>query len=209
MPFLKQFSTNGIIIGLWWLNETSEQLWTHNLLQPAEKKLYSGFTHERRKCEFLATRNLLNHIFDGDFLLKYEDTGRPMLIRPDRHISISHSMKMAAVIVSPTPAGIDVEPISRNVEKAASRFLSDSEMIWTENTCNPNFYKLLCWCAKEAIFKMKRMRNVDFSKHINILPIDKLEKQPFKAIFTIENLIEEIQLQYITEKNHIIVWCVH
>ncbi len=208
MPFLKQFSNTGSIIGLWWLNETSEQLWTDDLLNPAEKKLYSGFVNERRKYEFLATRNLLNHLLDGDFLLEYEDAGRPILIRPESHISISHAMGMAAVIVSRTPTGIDVEPISRNVEKAASRFLSDSEKIWTENTCNPNFYKLLCWCAKEAIFKMKRMANVDFSKHINILPIVNIEKQTLKAIFTIENLIEEIQFHYFTEKNHIIVWCV-
>ncbi len=208
MPYHKKISLPGALIGLWLINESPTELYGYGLLSPTEEISYQQIKNERRKCEFLAVRQLLKAMIAGEYVLKYDCDGRPMLENSENFISISHSSDMVAIIISEKPTGIDVEPVSRYVGKVATRFLSESEKNWISSSPDPHFYQLLCWCAKEAIFKMKRVTDVDFSKQINILPIDYTGLQSFTAEFYGGTGSDIIHLNYTTQQNNLIVWCV-
>ena len=63
--------------------------------------------------------------------------------------------------------GIDIELITRNVAKAARRFLSAEELkdcMAGDQLSNKDL--MLRWCAKEAVFKMVPFSDVDFASQI-------------------------------------------
>ena len=117
MPYHKKISLPGALIGLWLINESPTELYGYGLLSPTEEISYQQIKNERRKCEFLAVRQLLKAMIAGEYVLKYDCDGRPMLENSENFISISHSSDMVAIIISEKPTGIDVEPVSRYVGK--------------------------------------------------------------------------------------------
>jgi len=156
------------LLGLWEIAETTEQLLSQYHPKNAELDNFYLFRNELRKREWLATRLLLQQLLGRKSIISYDPSGKPHLINSTGHISISHSSSFVAVCYHPElQPGIDIELITRNVERAARRFLSPKELNdCTVNGRLSNRDLMLRWCAKEAVFKMVPYADVDFASQI-------------------------------------------
>lgn len=208
MPFIKSINEENTIAGFWKLEEPAESLLTVANLTEQERKQFESFTSERRKREFLASRILLTQMTGGTGKIVYDDRGRPSLGESSGYLSLSHSGSLAAVIISETPSGIDVEETSRSIEKIMPRFLSEAELKWIQMSADSRMAALLCWCAKEAVFKMIRQDNLDFRKHIHLDSFEVVPAGSIQAKAEYSGNSTRIILNYRFLENNAVVWCV-
>jgi phosphopantetheinyl transferase len=128
---------------------------------------------KKRKIEWLSTRYLLKLTLK-DFELsqfKKDAYGKPYLESKDKFISISHSHDFAAIIVSDKVVGIDIQKLHQNIERIAHKFISDKEMLYTQNE-DKILHMHINWGAKESMYKGYGKKKLDFIKHMSILPYD-------------------------------------
>lgn len=208
MPLQKITHYPGYTIGLWQLNEAVDDLFEQVVLTPADRELYQTLAHDRRKREFLATRKLLSALAGPEASIGYNKLRQPVLNGSNRYISISHSASMAAVLISEKPMGIDAEELSRDVEKIAQRFLSAVEQEWTLQAANTGISRIICWSAKEAIFKLMAQPEVTFSRQILLEPFTTVKNGSIQASFVREDEIIPISLLYELNLDNCVVWCI-
>lgn len=104
---------------------------------------------QRRRTEQEVVTRMIRSIFGPDAALCHHHSGQPYIKDSQLNISISHSSSTAAIAVSPTPAGIDIEQPRTALTRTAPRFLSANEL-----ACCTSPHRLLqAWTAKEAVFK--------------------------------------------------------
>jgi len=177
MPLILHENIENGEIGLWKISEEIETLLLLAKLAYQDTITYSGISAPHRKKEWLATRALLNELTSEPHLIKYHKDGRPYLDNCLINISISHSTGYIAILLHVTAIpGIDIELITRKVGRVASRFLSPDELTaCSEKTELSNLRILMHWCAKEAIFKMVPLSNIEFSTDIQIQINDCIE----------------------------------
>ncbi len=133
-------------------------------------KFFSSLKNVQRKNEYLATRILL-HSLNPTYEIKYDKNGRPSLAGSEKHISISHSKDVVAIIVSDnSEAAIDVQYFDNKVLGLRKKFLSAKEtrLIAKEDVTN----NCLAWSVKESLFKSIRQENVPFNTCLNIISIN-------------------------------------
>jgi 4'-phosphopantetheinyl transferase len=204
MPLLINRYENSFRLALWKLTETVEFFEEKAHLSSADSKLYNQISNETRKKEWLAVRILLNEVLGFWPNITYMETGKPILNNHSRHLSISHSKEMVGILLSTSPySGIDIEKISRNIDKVLNRFLSNQELKNIQNGTNP-YRKIIHWCAKEAIFKSVNEPNIDFSSQIEIKKIS--DNGTIHGKFTSEKNEFDLDLNYMIVDEHIIVW---
>ena len=109
------------------------------------------------------------------------------MVNTPGHISISNSSNCVVIYLHPEEQpGIDIELITRNVAKAARKFLSAEELkdcMVGDQLSNKDL--MLRWCAKEAVFKMVPFSDVDFAKQIACVAQPLTTKEGvFSASFT-------------------------
>lgn len=85
-------------------------------------------------------------------IFSYDEHGAPMIEGSQLHISVSHSRTAAAVLISESPCGIDIETPDRNFHRVAGKYLSPEEACIS---AHPEF-EAMAWCAKEAMYKLWR-----------------------------------------------------
>lgn len=177
MPLILRKNIENGEIGLWKISEEIEALLLLAKLSVPDTITYSRISAPHRKKEWLATRALLNELKSEPHLIKYHNDGRPFLEDCLTNISISHSTGYIAVILHGTSIpGIDIELTTRKVGRVASRFLSPDELAWCNDKEELSNHRMLVhWCAKEAIFKMIPLSNIEFSTDIHILMNDSSE----------------------------------
>lgn len=156
--------------GVWKIEEDSEAL----LSQLARADEYfpslENLHTEKRKQEWLSVRVLLKELLGEETPISYRTNGAPYLPEKEMHISISHTNGYAAVILNEhRPTGIDIERRSDRVLKVRSRFLSPEEDAYIDKEHTAE-HLLICWCAKEALFKRMGQSEVDFREHLHISP---------------------------------------
>ena len=161
----------GGTIGLWEITESTEALLQKLNPTVVELERYLQFKNESRKKEWLAVRLLLQELLGEDAGIFYAANGKPELVNCSGHISISHSSGFVTIYYHPEfHPGIDIELITRNVEKAAGKFLSAKELEdCTFNNQRSNKDLMLRWCAKEAVFKMVPYSDIDFASQISCI----------------------------------------
>jgi phosphopantetheinyl transferase len=130
-----------------------------------EKNSLSNFKNLSRMSEFLGIRDLRNRFFT-DSEINYTDEGKPYLSNSSDFISISHSTNFLALATAPYPIGIDIEECNERILKLKDRFLSETEKM----IVNTNDISSLtaAWCIKEALFKLGKVKGVDFKKDLII-----------------------------------------
>ena len=209
MPLILNKHIENGEIGLWEISEEVDELLILAKLAAPDITTYSGISALHRKKEWLATRALLNELTGESTLIQYHNDGRPYLKTSQFNISISHSNGFVAILLhSLFMPGIDIELLNRQVGKVASRFLSPEELA----ACNgkaelSNHLKLLHWCAKEAIFKMIALTNVEFSTDILIQINESTENNgSFSGIFNDKSSQITIPLSFMEESGVLLVW---
>ena len=181
MSIISNTTIQNLTIAIWETKETLEKL-----LQLSNEKTIPNFNTEKRKKEWLASRLLLNEI-NPNYSISYNTFGAPEL-NDDSYISISHSKRLVAIIVSQQKVGIDIEEISEKALKVSSKFISTNnfKLLTAEKAT-------LIWCAKEAIYKLYQKGNLNFIKDIKIPDFKISEKGILKAEFKTELLILNYQ----------------
>jgi phosphopantetheinyl transferase len=156
-------------LALWEITEETNELLDLVNLQGKELEEYKLIKNPRRQHEWLASRILAGEMLCCKVFIRYNPDGRPYLENHTQNISISHTGKYVAILIHPKYLpGIDIEEQNRPVEKVAKRFLSREEFESCINYPLSNKAMLLYWCAKEAIFKMVPLSNIDFATQISI-----------------------------------------
>ena len=170
-------------IGIVPINQDSETL----LSQLEHKNRYLPFLEkmaEKRKCEWLTVRTLLKNLSGEEKEIVYQPNGKPYLSDRSYHISISHTNYngiagqarndkvlgyVAMVLNEEKEVAIDIETISPRVLKIKDRFLSEKEA-QSISADSEIVHLLLHWSAKESVFKILDMENVEFQSQIHISP---------------------------------------
>jgi 4'-phosphopantetheinyl transferase len=123
----------------------------------------------KRDIEKAGTRYLLKSLLKNQpFSLAYTPENKPFLEDRDEHISISHSHNKLVVIMNAIEnTGIDIELIRDKVVNIQHKFLSEKELSFANN--DPEILITL-WAAKEAMYKVYGLKEVEFIKHLMVEP---------------------------------------
>lgn len=207
MPLIRNHYDSTSRLALWSLTEPMSFFEEKVVLSEFDKQHIRTIKSESRKKEWLAVRMLLHEVLGFWPQITYTENGRPLLQNHTRHLSISHTRSMVGILLSKNyNVGLDIEDSSRNVEKVATRFLSEKELNYVSHLNMVNG-RILFWCAKESVFKAVNEPNVLFSKQIHI---GEIEDQKRMSARYISGTKEEYTFVINFEKidDHFVVWLV-
>jgi phosphopantetheinyl transferase len=205
MPLLQKHVSP--LWGIWKIEES----WQELLCQFEQPQTYLPFLDQRksesRKAEWLAVRLLLKELTGTETAVSYRDNGAPYLPDSSFYISISHTKGYAAVLLShDKPVGIDIEYYSERVHRINSRFLNENEIKLLGE--NPTTNELLvCWSAKETVFKLTEQKTADLQKDIQIIDFKPSESKNNGFLTVIENLTPQssvFQINYLITPDFVV-----
>lgn len=194
------------LLGVWKIEESSDELLAMLDLQSEYLPFLQQIKTEKRRREWLASRVLLKELAGEELLIAYHEDGAPYLPGSSFSLSISHTNGYAAVLLQEHgPAGIDIEYQSSRVLKIRSRFMSPDE---DASVCSEHEveYLLIHWCAKEALYKMIRQRDVDFIEHLHITPFNYATSGDINVYETRTHLQQSYMLRYAVYPEFILVY---
>jgi 4'-phosphopantetheinyl transferase len=200
--YLNEFS----VLGVWKIEEDIDSLVKLVTLDNDEKKKYNGFSSTSRKLEFLSVRALLSELIGKDARIVYNKNNKPFLKDGSRFISISHSHKLTAILLSTNEkVGIDLEYMSSNIAAIAFKFLNWREKV-TKESENRRYHLYLHWCAKEALYKICDKEGISLRKNITIEPFSVNDSGEIKGHVHTDKINESFDLYYSKYDNYAIVW---
>jgi len=167
---------------VWKIEESAEELMAQLQLKDHEILYLNTLINGKRNLHWLSTRVLLRRMMNTDAYIdcRVDSSGKPYLTNFPHFISLSHSFDYAAVMVSKDKAvGIDIELIKDKIERIAHKFMSKCELAFISEDRIEQLY--VCWCAKEAIYKLHGKKNISFLDHIRIEPFDYSGTGSFRA----------------------------
>ncbi|MDR2916736.1 MAG: 4'-phosphopantetheinyl transferase superfamily protein [Tannerella sp.] len=216
MPLL--LTRQSPVMGIW----KSTEPWQDMLESFRNKEIYSHdvlkIQSDKRKQEWLAVRLLLKHLSGSETPISYHDNGAPFLCDSPYHISISHTVGYAAVILSKNPnPGIDIEYRSERAWKLRHKYMGKKEQEMFTLLCGDKqtgdekhsgqtTLATVCWCAKETAYKALRKTEVDFIEHLHVLPFTLFEKGNFLLKETKTSKQEVFNIHYQITEDFIITW---
>ena len=195
------------LLGLWEIDEEYEQLRAQVALDAGETERLGSFRHEARKLEFLSVRALLQRMAGGEARIVYDRTNKPYLQDNSFNISISHSGKLTAVLLSrKKKVGIDMEQMTHRISGIAHYFINPAERI-TEDETKKRYHLYIHWCAKEALYKICDKNALNFRKHMMIEPFEPVVEGRIRGMVDNGKLRQEFDLHYRRMKDYVMVWC--
>jgi 4'-phosphopantetheinyl transferase len=208
MPQIREERINDhTLLGIWEISESSKEL--EELIRPDlhEQELFSTFRNETRRQHWLSYRVLIRQMLNEKAgLVRYYDSGKPYLVNPEGHISVTHSGPYSAVIYSEESAvGIDIERVQERIEKVAYKFLSEDELSQTDQDKRLQHLVTL-WAAKEAIYKLRGLTEIDFAEHMHIEPFIPAQSGTFKGYALHKQIKTEYLLHYFLIGDYVLVW---
>lgn len=206
MPLWKKWNEKGACFAIWRVDETAEVLRSMltSSIFPYDEEL-AGLKAESRKLEYLAVRVLLSVLCKQEKQIMHLPSGKPYLVDGSFHITISHTRGYVAVGLHPhQEVGIDIEYMSERVCKVVKHFMYPEEF----NEATDTAYLLIHWSAKETMYKMLGVENVDFLKQLRVYPFQLqpegvCEGQEFRTSRMIR-----FDLHYEVCSDFICTWCV-
>lgn len=161
----------------------------------------------KRKIETKGREYLLKKLINTDCRVDYDDKGKPYLLNDSRHISVSHSHDRLAIIVNKSEAtGIDIELIRDKVLKIKHKFLRETELA----DANDNIEKLLIyWAAKETLYKIYGLKEVDFIEHLLVKPFTKHNLGTIIGDINLPHFKESFKLHYQLLPDYVLVYALN
>ena len=207
--YLRKELENEAEIGVWEITETEEQLKELSMTPSDEMEEISFIRSESMRKQRLAVRALLNTLFDEKVYLSHHDNGKPYIENDAINISITHTERFVAVILHKEEnVGIDIESLDRDFSVVEKKALSEDEIDDLDDD-KRNEQLAIYWCAKEAIFKLLSVYNLDFAEQIEIERFRPRGEGELEATFVNEDGDEEeFDLEYMTFDRHVLVWVV-
>ena len=206
--FLKTEILPDCHLGVWEITEDYDSLYGMVELATVEKTKLDSFKNISRKVEWLSVRALVKNMIGKDTRILYNAENKPFVRGNTHKISISHSNKLTAVMISKDKlVGIDLEFMSGKISKVADKFINEKESI-TDDPEMMKYHLYLHWCAKEALYKILDKQDINFRDGLTISPFDP-EEHGFMSGHVINgNGEEDIELEYLQHDNYALVWCV-
>ena len=195
-------------VGICKMEETTEEMWSLLLHQAWYQLEFSRLKAEQRQKEWLATRLLLKEMLGHEAIIHHHPNGAPFLSETEKkQISISHTKDFVAIMLTDVThiAGIDIEYRSERVRKVRSRFLNAEEERFID-PAHETEHLLICWCAKETLYKIINRQEVDFCRHLHIQPFSYAEQGTLITFDTCSESPKHVVLQYRVEKDFVITW---
>jgi len=167
MPLIyKEHTKQGSLVGIWKIEEPAEFF----LAELSDKAMPEDKLQTRR-LEKLGIRYLLNQLSQKflDKEIDYDNFGKPHLLNGQHFISFSHKKSFVAVILSENNphTGIDIELTGPLPLKLSHKFVSSYDSI-PEDKFTPQQKAALIWSAKESLYKIYGIKELDFIKHLRI-----------------------------------------
>jgi hypothetical protein len=200
--YLNEYST----LGVWKIEEDLDTLLSLVSLNVNEKKKYDGFSSSSRKLEYLSVRALLSELIGKDVKIVYNKNNKPFLNDGSRFISISHSHKLTAILLSTNEkVGIDLEYMSSNIAALAFKFINRKERV-SKTTDERRYHLYIHWCAKEALYKICDKEGISIRNNITIEPFIVAEAGEILGRVQTSKINESFALHYSKYDNYAIVW---
>ena len=161
-------NAGGEILSIWKMDEPVEELLS---LFPEKRCLYQSEVERhksvKRRQEYLSVRALLLDALGHECDVFHDEMGKPSLPEEHLRISISHTKGYAAILISPLrEVGLDIEQFSDKVFHVRDKFLRAEEKQIIDST--DRIQLLLCWSAKEAVYKLYEGLRPEYWEQITI-----------------------------------------
>lgn len=182
---------------IWKIEESADELLAKLQLKSHEISYLDTLVNGKRNLHWLSTRVLLRRMMNTEEYIdcQVDPSGKPYLTNFPHHISLSHSFDYAAVMVSRTRrVGIDIELIKDKIERIAHKFMNAGELAFISQDRIEHLY--VCWCAKEAIYKLHGKKNISFLDHIRIMPFSYPGSGTFEATLDLGARINTYTVHY-------------
>jgi len=161
---------------IWKIEESFEELSKDIMLTDKCELRVQRMKSDIHKRGFLSIRKLLEIEGYSDFDLYYDENGKPHL-KNGKFISITHSYQFAAIIISDSEVGIDIEKQRSKIIRIAHKFTPLEEYRTLANDDALMRKLTIVWCAKESLYKSFAERGVSFLRHIDVADFDLDENQ--------------------------------
>jgi len=193
-------------LGVWKIEEDLNTLMSMVELGPEDIRKFRNFKSNSRKLEFLSVRALLAELLGKEARIVYNKNNKPFIKDGSHFISISHSNKLTALMLSSRERiGLDLEFMSANIMGISRKFINRNERI-TPNRELKKYHLYLHWCAKEALYKICDKEGINMQDNITIFPFKVKESGDIKGEVKAEMINEVFDLQYTRYENYAIVW---
>lgn len=210
MPLSEIIHSHGALIGLWEMKESEQELLG---LLPDPDQYHAAlnrFVSQKRRLEFLTIRVMLNQLMDHPVTICYAPSGKPYLSGSDYRISISHTAGYATLILHPHyEVAIDIEQRSPKVMRLQSKFMNQAELD-AMDVADPLSYTLICWSAKETLFKIIDQPGIDFKENLILSPFVINKPSGYFRSFFVKNKNKCIfGMNYKSTYSYILTWIVN
>lgn len=169
---------------------------------------FAAFTGNlaKRELEKKGTVFLLEKLFNKVVELSYNTEGKPEIQKENCHISISHSHdKLVIMCNQQSPTGVDIELIRDKVLKIKDKFLSSIEL----KEAADNVDKLIIyWAAKEALYKLYSLKEVEFIKHLYVQPFELKTEGLLVGEIRLESFNKKLSLHYEKLEDYMLVYSI-
>jgi len=200
--YLNEYS----VLGVWKIEEDIDTLLGMVELDSDDRKRFREFRSNSRKLEFLSVRALLAELLGKEAKIVYNKNNKPFLKNGSHFISISHSYRLTAILLSTNEqVGIDLEYMNANIAAFASKFMNKKEKI-VKDHARAKYHLYLHWCAKEALYKICDKEGISIKNNIIIQPFELKDSGEMKGIVKTDKINLTFDLSYTKYDNYAIVW---
>jgi len=200
MPVIKTLTNrNNTKVYVWQITESEAWLRSGIKLSQNSVNRLITMSSELHRRGFLSIRHLLQYAGYTDDNLHYDDLGKPHLT-DKKHISITHSYELTAIIISDEPTGIDIEKRREKIQRIAVKFVNYEKEFVAQQSQKVSVLTVI-WGAKESMYKSLSHKGLGFYEHCKVEPFDmeqgktlsRIEFGPFEKSY--DTYFEEI-LEY-------------
>ena len=176
MPWLQRMDPDTwTVAGIWEITEPVSYFLRRLDLTAPEMAELQMIRNEQKQKQWLAARYAL-HLLTGSAVrlpLIKDVYGKPGFTGSDLELSISHSDRFAAAMVSNRPCGVDVQRLNPRLLKVTKRIVAAKTLLTIPGDQNLLFHGLY-WCATEAVLKAFGNKSLQLDQDICF--------DPFKTI---------------------------
>lgn len=183
MPLYKTINVNEFTnVLIWDIQESLEVLSHYIKLTENSQNRLNSMKSEIHQRAFMSIRHLLKEVDYSDADLYYDEFGKPY-VKDGNYISITHSFRFSAIIISKKDSvGIDIEMQREKIVKIAHKFTPIDEYKTITNHHALVSKLTIVWGAKESLYKIYGKKQLRFLDHIYIDNFDFNDKKTIGSI---------------------------
>lgn len=166
-------------LGIWQIAE-DEAFFRTDLPLTSDEENDLAHYKDLRRMEWLASRWLLHKLTGAPERLPLAKNvfAKPFFLDiPDLHCSLSHSHGIVGALLDTQPCGCDIQVLVEKMARLAHKFIGPDEKTFLENHSMDEQFELMhvFWTAKESLYKVYGLKELDFREHLRLEPFDWFE----------------------------------